>query len=201
MVLAGGAKGCRACGRRYAGKVAALRSVFSEYGLIRSRVLVEVRRLSRPVPRCAGPCVTASSRQECSKQGLIVQQYSFQLSIMRSDRVAAAQVRWLQQLAALPGVPEVPEFSASADALLNGLAADFGVADAVEVKEVRTRASTGRRGNEGTDFCCYSSCQLCMVLQGGLGSAAADAAGSCLLPGIEAHLACASAVTHLNSGV
>ena len=31
------------CCRRYAGKVAALRGVFSEYGLIRARVLVEVR--------------------------------------------------------------------------------------------------------------------------------------------------------------
>ncbi|KAK9833423.1 hypothetical protein WJX81_003868 [Elliptochloris bilobata] len=71
---------------RYAGKVTALRGVFSEYGLIRARVLVEVR--------------------------------------------------WLQQLAALPGVPEVPAFSAEASALLDDLAANFGVADAQEVKEV-----------------------------------------------------------------
>ena len=32
---------------RYAGKTAALRPIFSEYGLIRNRVLVEVRWLQR----------------------------------------------------------------------------------------------------------------------------------------------------------
>lgn len=52
----------------------------------------------------------------------------------------ASQVRWLQQLAALPGVPEVPAFGGEADALLNDLAANFSVADAQEVKEVRLTA-------------------------------------------------------------
>ena len=60
----------------------------------------------------------------------------------------------MQQLAALPGVPEVPAFSAGADALLDGLAADFGVADAVEVKEVRRSARSGRRCNVCTAVCC-----------------------------------------------
>ena len=52
----------------------------------------------------------------------------------------ASQVRWLQQLAALPGLPEVPAFGGEADALLNDLAANFSVADAQEVKEVRPTA-------------------------------------------------------------
>ena len=34
-------------GRRYASKVKALRAIFSEYGLIRFRVLVEVRWLQQ----------------------------------------------------------------------------------------------------------------------------------------------------------
>ena len=50
------------------------------------------------------------------------------------------QVRWLQQLAALPGVPEVPAFSAEGNALLDDLAHNFDVADAQEVKEVRGMA-------------------------------------------------------------
>jgi adenylosuccinate lyase len=65
--------------------VAGLRDIFSEYGLIKRRVLVEVR--------------------------------------------------WLQQLAALPGVPEVPAFSAQANQLLDSLAEGFSVEDALEVKQ------------------------------------------------------------------
>ena len=57
---------------RYAGKTSALRPIFSEYGLIRCRVLVEVR--------------------------------------------------WLQRLAAHPGIPAVSPFSAQANAVLNQLA-------------------------------------------------------------------------------
>lgn len=71
---------------RYASKLTGLRSIFSEYGLIRFRVLVECR--------------------------------------------------WLQQLAALPGVPEVPEFGPEATALLNEIALGFSVADAEEVKKI-----------------------------------------------------------------
>ncbi|PQA44259.1 adenylosuccinate lyase [Amnimonas aquatica] len=69
---------------RYAGKVDALRPVFSEFGLIRARVEVEVR--------------------------------------------------WLQRLAALPGVSEVPAFSAEATAFLDRLVADFSEADAEWIK-------------------------------------------------------------------
>jgi len=69
---------------RYAGKTAALRPIFSEYGLIRCRVLVEVR--------------------------------------------------WLQRLAAHPGVGEVQPFSAQAQALLDALASDFQLEHAERVK-------------------------------------------------------------------
>ncbi|WP_173865155.1 adenylosuccinate lyase [Thiohalocapsa sp. ML1] len=71
---------------RYGSKTAALRPIVSEYGLIRHRVLVEVR--------------------------------------------------WLQALAASADIPEVPRFSAEADALLNAIAADFSVDDAARVKAI-----------------------------------------------------------------
>ncbi|MCF7202647.1 adenylosuccinate lyase [Pseudomonas oligotrophica] len=70
---------------RYAGKTSALRPIFSEYGLIRNRVLVEVR--------------------------------------------------WLQRLAAHPGVPEVAPFSPEANQLLEQLAQDFQIEHAERVKE------------------------------------------------------------------
>lgn len=69
---------------RYAGKVDALRPIFSEFGLIRARVEVEVR--------------------------------------------------WLQRLAALPGVAEVPAFSAEATHFLDQLVASFSESDAEWIK-------------------------------------------------------------------
>lgn len=72
--------------RRYGSKVAALRQTFSEYGLIKFRVLVECR--------------------------------------------------WLQQLAAISEVTEVPPFSQEATAALDLLASSFGVQDALAVKKV-----------------------------------------------------------------
>ncbi|MDO8267986.1 MAG: adenylosuccinate lyase [Moraxellaceae bacterium] len=69
---------------RYAGKVDALRPLFSEYGLIRARVEVEVR--------------------------------------------------WLQRLAAHPGIPEVPAFSVEANAVLDALVANFSETDAEWIK-------------------------------------------------------------------
>ena len=71
---------------RYGSKVSGLRPIFSEYGLIRFRVLVECR--------------------------------------------------WLQQLAALPGLPEVPAFGPNATALLDSIATEFSLADAEAVKKV-----------------------------------------------------------------
>ena len=71
---------------RYGGKTAGLRPIFSEYGLMRYRVLVEVR--------------------------------------------------WLQALAAEPGIPEVPVFSDEANQVLDGILAGFGLGDVQRVKEI-----------------------------------------------------------------
>ncbi|HUH38288.1 MAG TPA: lyase family protein, partial [Spongiibacteraceae bacterium] len=71
---------------RYASKLAGLRGAFSEYGLIRQRVTVEVR--------------------------------------------------WLQALAAQPGIAEVPALSAAANAALDALLSNFSEADAARVKAI-----------------------------------------------------------------
>ena len=71
---------------RYGSKAAALREHFSEFGLIRARVTVEVR--------------------------------------------------WLEALAALPGIAEVPPLSPAAKAFLDALVADFSEADAARIKEI-----------------------------------------------------------------
>ena len=71
---------------RYCGKVADLRPIFSEFGLIRLRVLVEIR--------------------------------------------------WLQTLAATPGIEEVAPLDAEQTALLNGIAEAFSEADAEQVKTI-----------------------------------------------------------------
>jgi adenylosuccinate lyase len=71
---------------RYGAKTAGLRPIFSEYGLIHHRVLVEVR--------------------------------------------------WLQALAAEPGIGEVPAFSAGAIAVLDNIVTDFFEADAQRVKDI-----------------------------------------------------------------
>ncbi len=71
---------------RYGAKTASLRPIFSEFGLIRFRVLVEVR--------------------------------------------------WLQCLAALPGVPEFGPFDAATSAALDAIASGFALADAERVKAI-----------------------------------------------------------------
>jgi len=71
---------------RYGPKTAPLREIFSEFGLIRFRVLVEVR--------------------------------------------------WLQRLAALPGVTEFGPFDATTSAALDAIAADFSMSDAERVKTI-----------------------------------------------------------------
>lgn len=76
---------CPADGR-YAGKTSELRHIFSEYGLIRYRVTVEIR--------------------------------------------------WLQQLANQVEIKEVPEFSASADQILNDIVDNFSEEDAGRVKAI-----------------------------------------------------------------
>lgn len=71
---------------RYAAKAAPLREHFSEFGLIRARVTVEVR--------------------------------------------------WLERLAAHPGIAEVPPLSASSQAFLDALVKDFSIADAERIKTI-----------------------------------------------------------------
>ncbi len=71
---------------RYGAKTAALRAVFSEFGLIKQRILVEVR--------------------------------------------------WLQHLAAQPGITEIAALSPQAAQFLDQLASDFSVQDAKRVKEI-----------------------------------------------------------------
>ncbi len=71
---------------RYAGKAETLREHFSEFGLIRARVIVEIR--------------------------------------------------WLQRLAELPGVTEVPPLSAEATGFLEALLRDFRVDDAQRIKDI-----------------------------------------------------------------
>ena len=71
---------------RYADKTTELRAVFSEYGLIRHRVAVEVR--------------------------------------------------WLQALAAHPGIPEVPAFTQEANHRLNDIVDGFDLDSAARVKEI-----------------------------------------------------------------
>ncbi|APZ42398.1 adenylosuccinate lyase [Acidihalobacter ferrooxydans] len=46
------------------------------------------------------------------------------------------EVRWLQALAAEPGIPEVPALSAAANTTLENLLADFSTADAAAVKQI-----------------------------------------------------------------
>ena len=46
------------------------------------------------------------------------------------------EVRWLQRLAAHPGISEVPAFSAEANAVLNALAENFSLEHAERVKEI-----------------------------------------------------------------
>lgn len=71
---------------RYGSKTVELRPIFSEYGLIRFRVEVEIR--------------------------------------------------WLQQLANHPGIAEVPAFSESTNAFLNGLVSNFSEANAAAIKDI-----------------------------------------------------------------
>lgn len=71
---------------RYGSRTTELRDIFSEFGLIKFRVTVEVR--------------------------------------------------WLQQMATIAGIAEVPALSDSANALLNSIVDNFSLADAERVKEI-----------------------------------------------------------------
>ncbi|MEE4378306.1 MAG: adenylosuccinate lyase [Candidatus Competibacteraceae bacterium] len=71
---------------RYSDKTQSLQPIFSEYGLLRHRVLVEIR--------------------------------------------------WLQQLAAAPGIPEVPPLSNHAAHILSGISEQFNAVDAHRIKNI-----------------------------------------------------------------
>ncbi|MFO7993859.1 MAG: adenylosuccinate lyase [Marinobacter sp.] len=71
---------------RYGSKVSVFRDIFSEYGLIRNRVTVELR--------------------------------------------------WLQKLAAHPGITEVPAFSAEANQFLDNMVSGFSLTDAEQIKGI-----------------------------------------------------------------
>ena len=71
---------------RYGSRTVELRDIFSEFGLIKYRVTVEVR--------------------------------------------------WLQQMAGIAGIAEVPALSAEANALLNSIVDNFSLADAQRVKDI-----------------------------------------------------------------
>lgn len=68
---------------------------------------------------------TASLRPIVSEFGLI----RFRVKV---------EIRWLQQLAKLPQVTEVPAFSAEANAILDGIVSDFSEANALRVKEIES---------------------------------------------------------------
>jgi adenylosuccinate lyase len=66
---------------------------------------------------------TEALRPVCSEYGLI-------------HRRVIVEVRWFQALSAHPGLPELPELSAAADAYLDELLASFDESDARRVKEI-----------------------------------------------------------------
>ncbi|MEH6650644.1 MAG: adenylosuccinate lyase [Motiliproteus sp.] len=68
---------------------------------------------------------TASLRPIVSEFGLI----RFRVQV---------EIRWLQQLAKLPQVTEVPAFSAEANAVLDGIVSNFSETDALRVKEIES---------------------------------------------------------------
>ncbi len=76
---------------RYAGRLAPLKDLFSEFGLIKHRVEIEVR--------------------------------------------------WLEQLARTPQIPEVPPLTDDAGAFLDHIVADFSVTDAEQVKAIESRTN------------------------------------------------------------
>ena len=103
--------------RRYGDKVAGLRDLFSEYALIKYRVLVEVRWLQvRSPAQAARP-----RRRRCWWR--------------RADRPERCCCAPLQTLASIPEVTEVPPLSAAANAFLDAMVAEFGPTQAEEVKK------------------------------------------------------------------
>ena len=95
---------------RYEQKVKDLRPFFSEYGLIRYRVIVEVL-LSCFILILA-------------------------LSVLDSPIFYLLQVMWLLKLSEMPEIAEVPSFSADARSYLDQVVHKFDLDDAMDVKNI-----------------------------------------------------------------
>lgn len=108
---------------RYGNKVKQLRTIFSEFGLIRYRVLIEV--LDFPLfSMFLKPCSLAFVWKTLYSDLFIFTAYIY-----------FVQVRWIQKLSRLSGVEEVPSFSAGAMSVLEDMVTNFGVLDAAAVKK------------------------------------------------------------------
>ncbi len=108
---------------RYGNKVKQLRTIFSEFGLIRYRVLIEV--LDFPLfSMFSKLCSLAFVRKTLYSDLFIFTAYIY-----------FVQVRWIQKLSWLSGVEEVPSFSAGAMSVLEDMVTNFGVLDAAAVKK------------------------------------------------------------------
>ncbi|MBW3504003.1 adenylosuccinate lyase [Pseudomonas sp. NKUCC02_KPG] len=102
---------------RYAGKTQALRPIFSEYGLIRARVLVEVRWLQRLAAHAAIPEVPAFSEQANAVLNELAENFSLEHAerakeIERTTNHDVKAIEYLlkEQAAKLPELANVSEF-------------------------------------------------------------------------------------------
>ncbi len=102
---------------RYAGKTQALRPIFSEYGLIRARVLVEVRWLQRLAAHPAISEVPAFSAEANAVLNTLVENFSLEHAervkeIERTTNHDVKAIEYLlkEQAAKLPELAQVSEF-------------------------------------------------------------------------------------------
>ncbi|MDP3365136.1 MAG: lyase family protein, partial [Pseudomonas sp.] len=102
---------------RYAGKTSALRPIFSEYGLIRSRVLVEVRWLQRlaaheGIPEVAPFSAEANALLNELAENFAVEHAERVKEIERTTNHDVKAVEYLlkEQAAKLPELDKVSEF-------------------------------------------------------------------------------------------
>jgi len=102
---------------RYAGKTQALRPIFSEYGLIRARVLVEVRWLQRLAAHPAISEVPAFSAEANAVLNTLAENFSLEHAervkeIERTTNHDVKAIEYLlkEQAAKLPELAQVSEF-------------------------------------------------------------------------------------------
>ncbi len=108
---------------RYGNKVKQLRTIFSEFGLIRYRVLIEVLDF---------PLFSMFSKP---RSLAFVWKTLYSDLFIFTAYIYFVQVRWIQKLSQLSGVEEVPSFSAGAMSVLEDMVTNFGVLDAAAVKK------------------------------------------------------------------